>query len=201
MEWISLSVETFVVERRPYRDFFESTDRGEDVVRVIGMRPDHIEFLRIEFPGLVEDGVRDGDLPEVVEIAGDQHQPASLFGKTHLPCQLPCYCRDARRVSGCEPAAKIDDPAEDLRDLLHCVEIKFHTRPLNHTGKHGVDPGGGEIEPERLFCSELAETLDDLGREFLSGQLRYSFNDRFGLHENPRPPIHSPVYMVGEGEH
>ena len=104
-------------------------------------------------------------------------------------------------MSGCEPAAKIDDPAEDLRDLLHSVEIKFHTRPLNHTGKHGVDPGGGEIEPERLFCGELAETLDDPGGKFLSGRLRYPFNDRFGLHENPRPSVHSPVYMVGEGEH
>ena len=134
VERISLSVETFVVERRPYRDFFESTDRGEDVVRVIGMRPDYIEFIRIEFPGLVEDGVRDGDLAKVMKIAGDQHLPACLSGETHPPCQFPCYCRDARRVSGCEPAAEIDDPAEDFRDLLHCVEIKFYTRPLAHAG-------------------------------------------------------------------
>ena len=34
-----------MVERRPYRDFFESAYRGEDVVRVIGMRPDDIEFI------------------------------------------------------------------------------------------------------------------------------------------------------------
>ena len=49
------------------------------MVRVIGMRPDDIEFLRIEFPGLVEDGVRDGDLAKVMKIAGDQHLLACVF--------------------------------------------------------------------------------------------------------------------------
>ncbi len=165
VEGITGAVQPLVMERRPHVDLLKPPDRREDVVGVVRVAPDHVEFGWGELRRFFEDGIRDGDLAEIVEMPRDADQPALAILEPQPTRQLIRGGRHPDRVGRRERAPEIDDPAEDLPDLLEPLHAQLHVGPDDHSRQDGVDPGGGEVEPERFLPGQVEETVDEVGGE------------------------------------
>ncbi len=175
---VSAAVEFFMVLSGDASDVLEAVDAAEDLFGETGMTFDDGELLGGEFAGLVEDGVGDAELAEIVEQSGAVDALDARGSEAEFACDGDGGVGDADGVSEGEGGFGIDDLGEGLADGVDAGvgERAFGGRFAILDGLvEGVDGGDAgkvagamkqvgdahqfRIEPSTAACVHLADGL------------------------------------------
>src|SRR5580765_7912186 len=106
-------------------DLAEGRNLLEYLARQTGVTDDHGPLGLGKLRLLVEDGVRDAQLPDIVQQRGAAHQAYAAGGEPETLRDAMRHLGDADRVAEGEVRLRVDDVGKGLTDTVNLIVVEM----------------------------------------------------------------------------